>query len=126
MTPPVYSDAARRMADAMTLHTIAGNAGMWAAFRLDDGRERHPYTAFASWRDAVRSCGWDRDFTTYLFITPDGMQPKEAEAWLTYTRQLHDAGFRLPDPDDIIQPDITMPLLPADRARQIKLLTGKR
>jgi hypothetical protein len=93
------SDEARRIADAMTLHSIGGNAGQWASFRMSDGREVHPCTAYASRIEAVRSANWDRDTTVYLEIVPGGMEPKEAGAFLQWARFLHSQGWRLPDPD---------------------------
>lgn len=119
---PTWSDDARRMADAVTLHAVAGNAGKWAVITLQDGRPRD-LVAYENRYDAVRSTHWDRDRFVYIKVFPGGMQPKEAEAFLSYARQLHDAGFRLPDPDYPVQPDITMPTLLSDRFRQIKLLS---
>lgn len=118
----VYSDDAKRISDEMNMHAAAGSAGKWAVFALSDGRPAD-HTAYGTRRDAVKSQKWDRDYHIYLKIAPDGMQPKEAEAFLRYARLLHDNGFRLPDPDDLVQPDLTMPLMPRDRARQIRLLT---
>jgi hypothetical protein len=117
-----WPDDARRFADAITLMAIAGSAGKWAVITLADGKPRDlvPYDTRP---DAVRSTRWDRDRYVYIFIPPDGMHPREAKAFLSYARDLHDHGFRLPDPDDRIQPDITMPTLPQDRKRQIRLLT---
>jgi hypothetical protein len=121
-----WSDDARRFADAITLHSVAGSAGKWAVITLADGRPKD-LVAYDSRPDAVRSTRWDRDRYLYIFIPPDGMHPREAQACLNYGRMLHDAGFRLPDPDDRIQPDVigwdTMPTLPQDRKRQIRLLT---
>lgn len=117
-----FSDDARRMADAITLHAVAGNSGKWAVITLADGRP-FTYSAYDTRYDAVSATRWNRDRYVYIKIAPDGMTPKAAEAFLSYARQLHDAGFRLPDPADSIQPDITMPLLQKDRQRQIKLLT---
>lgn len=122
MTMPQYSDDAKRISDEMNMHAIAGSAGKWAVFRLSDGSPAD-HTAYDTRRDAVASQKWDRDFRIYLHIAPDGMRAHEAEAFLRYARALHDNGFRLPDPDDLIQPDISMPILPRDRARQIRLLT---
>ena len=122
MEIPQWSDDARRMADAITLHAVAGNAGKWAVITLQDGRPRD-YVAYETRADAVRSTRWNRDYFVYILIAPDGMQPREAEAFLSYARALHDAGFRLPDPDEIVQPDISMPTLATDRKRQVRLLT---
>lgn len=121
---PQFSDDARRMADAMTLASVAGSAGKFLAFALADGRPAGnvPYETY--W-DAVAHMRWDRDRFLYLKVSPDGMQPREAEAVLRYARSLHDAGFRLPAPDDGIPAEFTMPLLRQDRSRQIKLLTRR-
>lgn len=122
----VVSDAAKSIANAMTLHTIAGQAGQWASFRMSDGREVQPHTAYASHADAMRHANWDRDTTVYLEITPDGFPPHEAEGALRFARGLHDMGFRIPTPDFSYDP--TMPLLKADRVRTIRHLAsgGKR
>ena len=107
------SDEARRIADAMTLHAIAGQAGQWASFRMSDGREVQPHVAYATRIAAVKAAGWDRDTTVYLEITPDGMEPKAAQAFLGYARFLHDRGWRLPDPE--FDYDGGMPELKSDR-----------
>lgn len=93
------SDAARRIADAMTLFAIAGLAGRWASFRMDDGNEVHRNASYATRIEAVKAARWDRDTTVYLEIQPDGMQPAEAQAFLDYARFLHAQGWRLPDPE---------------------------
>lgn len=116
-------DDAKRIADAMTLHSIAGNAGRWASFRMSDGREVHAHTAYATRREAVRFANWDRDTTVYLEIAPDGMQPKEAQAFLNFARFLHSQGWRLPDPD--FDFDGGMPAFPWDqRAMARHLISG--
>jgi hypothetical protein len=96
---PAYADAAKRIADAMTLHAVAGNSGRWASFRLFDGREIIPHTAYATRIEAVRFAKWDRDTTVYMEIVPGGMQPREAGAFLKWARFLHAQGWRLPDPE---------------------------
>lgn len=128
MQPPaglVATDAAKRISDAMTLHTLAGSAGKWASFRMSDGRELQPGTAYDSHYDAMRHARWDRDTTVYLEITPDGVPPAEAEGLLRYARTLHDMGFRIPSPDFSYDP--TMPLLRADRVKTARQLgRGRR
>lgn len=122
----IVSDAAKRIADAMTTHTIAGSAGKWASFRMSDGAEVQALTAYDSHQDAMRHARWDRDTTIYLEITPDGVPAHEAEGLLRYFRQLHDAGFRVPSPEFSFDP--TMPLLAKDRIATIRHLAsgGKR
>lgn len=116
------SDDARRMADAMTLHSIAGSAGRWASFWLGTGHEVHRHAAYATRIEAVRFARWDRDRVVYLEITPDGMEPKEAQAFLNYARFLHAQGWRLPDPD--FDYDGGRPTFAWDRFAMAKQLTG--
>lgn len=127
----VATDDAKRISDEMTLHTLAGSAGHWAAFKLADGTPKD-HTAYATWDEAVRYAGkWDRDETIYLQVQPDGMQPREAESFLKYARFLHDAGHRLPPPDSAAvsycsQLGSGLPQLKSDRLAMARHLTGKR
>lgn len=116
----VWSDAAKRIADEMTMHAIAHSEG-WVCFRLSDGT---PLDHIAHDRriDAVKAAGWDRDRFIYLEVAPDGMTPKEAEACLKYARVLHDAGFRIPSPEFEFDP--TMPLLRSDKIKTIRHLAS--
>jgi len=118
---PTASDAARRIADEMTLHAIAGTRG-WCAFRLADGMPVQRGTCFERRVDAVKAAGWDRDTTIYLETQPVGMHPREAQACLDYARALHDAGFRIPAPD--FEYDPSMPLLRVDRVKAIQHLAS--
>src|SRR5271168_4632448 len=108
-----FSDAARRIADEMTIHAIAHAEG-WVAFQLSDGRP-FDHNCYPSHADAVRATGWNRDNYIYLETQPDAMSPHEAEACLKYARALHSAGFRIPSPE--FQYDYGMPYQPADRVR---------
>jgi hypothetical protein len=122
---PVYSDAALRISDRMNLHAVAGNAGRWASFRLSDGHEVIPHTAYGSRIEAVRFAGWDRDTTIYLEIKADGMPAKDAEEFLSYARFLHDQGWRLPSPDFDFE-GIGRPAFAWDRAAYANhLINGK-
>ncbi len=116
-----FPDDARRIADEMTLHTIAGSAGMWAAFRMSDGQPID-HVAYERREDAVRAAKHDRDTTVYLEIQPDGMTPREAQAFLSYARMLHDAGFRLPSPD--FDFDASMPAFGWDQRAKIRHLAS--
>lgn len=117
-----YSDAAKRMSDEMTMHTLAGKAGHWAAFRLSDGRPRD-HTAYVTRVEAVMAQRWDRDETVYIEITPDGMTPKACEAFLSFARFVHDQGWRLDDPE--FNYDGGMPAFSWDkRAMARHLVTG--
>jgi hypothetical protein len=119
----VYPADAQRMADTVTLMAIAGSAGMWAAFSLSDGRspDNTPYLSRA---EAVMYQRWDRDNYVYILVPPDGMQPKEADAFLRYSRALHKNGFRLPDPENLDKIP-TMPLTTQDQRAQIRALIEK-
>lgn len=115
------SDAAKRIADSMTMHTLAGKAGCWAAFRMADGVPVDN-TAHERREDAVKAAGWDRDTTVYLEVQADGMPVEAAQACLDFQRQLHDAGFRLPDPN--FHFDISRPMFPWDRHAMIRHLAS--
>jgi hypothetical protein len=120
---PAFAAAAKRMADAMTLHAIAGNAGRWASFYIGTGHEVIRHTAYASRIEAVRFAKWDRDRVAYLEIVPGGMQPKEAGAYLQWARFLHSQGWRLPDPG--FDFDGGMPHLKSDRLAMARhLISG--
>lgn len=128
----VASADACRIADEMTMHTLAGSAGRWAAFRLSDGTPKD-HTAYETWGDAVRYAGrWDRDETIYLLVHPDGMQPREAASFLKYARFLHDGGHRLPPPDTeafsyCSQLGSGLPQLKSDRYKMARhLISGGR
>lgn len=127
MQPPadlIVSDEAKRISEAMTLHTLAGSAGKWASFRMSDGHEVQKLTAYDSHYDAMRHAKWDRDTTIYLEITPDGVPAHEAEGLLRYFRTLHAAGFRIPSPSFSYDP--TMPLLKSDQLKTIRHLARGR
>jgi hypothetical protein len=115
--PEQYSDAARRMADEVTLHAVAGNAGKWCAIRLADGSSDH--IAYDSRSDAL-SHQLHPQHCTYVLVPPGGMQPAEATRVLGFWRQAHDAGFRAVDPSDAVP---SMPLTAPDARRQIRLLS---
>jgi len=124
-----YTDDARRMADEMNLHAVAGGRG-WAVFALADGRSDH--TAYESREDAVAAMKWDRDNYLYLQIPAGGVHdPAEMQACLDYARALHKAGYRLPDPRDFHAPDRGFPvhqppLMRGDWAQQIRNLVKGR
>jgi len=120
--PAKYPDEAKRISDEMTMHSLAGSAGRWASFDLQTGLARS-HTAFATRTEAVMAARWDRDNTIYLEITPDGMQPREADAFLRYARFLHSQGWRLPDPS--FNYDGGMPTLKSDRLANARhLISG--
>jgi hypothetical protein len=116
---PKCGDAARRMADEITLHSIAGSAGKWAAIRLADGGSDH--VAYDTRSDAVRH-QLSPEHCTFVLVPPGGMRIREADAVLSFWRQAYDAGFRAVDPRDDIP---VMPLDAGAQREQIRLLGGK-
>jgi hypothetical protein len=123
MPIPQYSDDAKRMSDSVTMFAFIGEAGKWAAYALADGRSADN-TAYDTRLDAVMYQRWDRDNFVYVMIPPSGMAVQEAEVFLKYARNLHDAGFRLPDPENLDKIP-TMPLTKSDQREQIRALTEK-
>lgn len=123
---PAFSDAAKRISDAMTLHYLAGKTGQWVAFALADGRSPDGGTTYDRWAEAVRFQKWDRDRFVYLQVEPPGMTPKEAGAYLKYARFLHSQGWRLPPPDEFDYPDVSAcPEFKADRLAMARhLISG--
>lgn len=109
--------AANRMSDAVNLAALNGDTGKWLAFSLSDGSTDH--TAYDSRSLAVYYHKWDADRFCYLQVPPGGMQPKEAESYLNYFRQLYTAGARF------YEPAFAMPMMPLtkeDQNRQIQVL----
>lgn len=114
------SDAAKRCADTISLAAVAGDAGRWMAIRLQDGGSDQ--AVYDSREDAIRH-QLRPQFCTYVKVPPDGMPAHEAEALLAYWRALNDASVRDDDPQ---VPMPLMPLLAADRRRQIRVLSKGR
>jgi hypothetical protein len=113
METAVYSDAAKRVADEMTMHAVLGQHGKWCAFRLSDGSSPD-HAAYDSRADAVRHQKSDADRCMYLQIAE--MPADHAEQVLDFWRKAHDAGLRGTDPE------VLMPLTAQDRKRQITAL----
>lgn len=118
----IYSDAAKRVASSMTVHTLAGNKWKWAAYRLSDGTPLSN-TAYDSRREAMADARWNVDYYMYLEIQPDGMSEADAENQLAFARQLYDAGIRI-NPD--WEFDLSMPMFEWDRRSMIKELAKGR
>lgn len=115
----LYSDAARRIADAVALHLQAdydGTVGRWVAFALADGASDG--TTYEWKADAMRHQLYP-ELCCYLKILPDGMSPRGAELFLKFNRELHDAGMRMTDPDER---EVIMPT----RAEQYQVIDGSR
>lgn len=114
------SDAAKRVSDAVNLSVFAGGVGKWMAFGLSDGRTDHVH--YDSRYDAV-SHQLSAAYYLYLQVMPGGIEPRQAQALLSYWRQLHDAGGRFHDPGFAMP---LMPLTSVDKRRQIRhLVKGK-
>lgn len=110
VTPgPMYSDAARRCADIVTLATLAGHVGDWVAIRLSDGGSdgaHYPSKGVATRHQLHESqC-------TYVKVPPDGMTPRSAEVVLSFYRRAYEAGFRQSDPDAHTSIPLTAKWLP--------------
>lgn len=106
-------DAAKRMAEEVTMHAIAGKYGKWAAFALADGRSDH--VAYDSREDAVRHQGHNADWFAFILIPPDGMPATHAVEVLSFWRVARDAGLPAAVP-------MSMPLTRRDRVRQVHAL----
>jgi hypothetical protein len=94
-----HTDAAKRVSDATMLAWVAhgwDSVGQWMAFALADGTTDH--VVYPAKRDAVRHMPNEFNFM-YAKLQPAGMPVCAAEIMLRFTRQAHDAGFRLADPD---------------------------
>jgi len=113
---PLYSDAAKRCADIVTLAATFGKVGSWAAIKLADGG--YDGVFYDTRADAVRH-QLHEQLCAYVKIPPGGMTPREAEIFLRYHREVYDAGFRLPDPEFAMP---MMPLTRGDQRRQIRIL----
>jgi hypothetical protein len=116
-----WPDDVKRIKHAMDTHAVAKSVG-WVAFRLADGTSPDSNTVYERRVDCVKHQGWDRDNVIYLDIQPDGMSFGEAEAVLSFARSLHDAGFRIPNPEFDFDP--VMPHQTADRRKKIAHLAS--
>lgn len=105
---PAFSDAAKRMSDAVTLAlTVHGlNAsGKYMAFTLEHAETDHEI--YDNREDAIRhTCNKPAAYC-YVQLPYTGMPPADAERFLIFHRKLYQAGMRMPHPED--QPEIHMP-----------------
>jgi len=100
-----YSDAARRCSDLINLHVITGGVSRWVAIRLSDGGSDG--VVYDTRKDAVRH-QLHETLCAYVCVPPDGMTPKAAESFLTFNRNVYDAGYRMTDPDN--DTEVIMPM----------------
>lgn len=96
-SPMVHSDAAKRCSSTITLHSVTGNGGKWAAIRLSDGGSDG--VVYDTRADAIRH-QLHETLCAYVQIPHDHMPPEHAERFLAFHRKCYDAGLRLSDPDD--------------------------
>lgn len=89
--PDTYSDAAKRMADTISLHTVSGNSGKFVAIKLHDGDSDG--VLYDSWNEAV-SHQLHEQMCLYIKVPPAGMTPQEADSLLRYARWAYDNGYR--------------------------------
>ena len=98
-----YSDAAKRCADTINMHVLAGAYNKWAAIRLSDGGSDG--IAYDKRVDAIRHQLHEHQ-CCYILIPLVGMSPMEAEVFMKVNRDLYDKGMRLGDPQakDVMVP----------------------
>jgi len=118
---PDWSDAAKRASDIINgyrafvpwdelIHKVV-------AIRLSDGGSDG--VLYDSKRDAVRH-QLDEFLCAYVHLRNlvGGASPREMEIFLKWNRDAYDAGFRLPDPDDVKGgPELIMQTLDYDKRR---------
>lgn len=118
-----YSDAARRIADAVTLHLTAdpeGNNGRWLAFQLSDGTPDP--TLYDSRSDLVRAKGLFAKHWGAAKILPMGMSYQEAESYLRTSRMIadnHNLRWKATDADSPVSmaDELTIPMRIEDLRR---------
>lgn len=111
-------EAAKRMADIVSMHAVVGHYGKWAAFALADGRS--DTTAYDTRDEAIRHQHHNEDRYTFILIPPSGMTAKEGKEVLSFWRAIRDAGYKAADPQ------IAMPHSRRDRARQVHAIRNPR
>ena len=118
---PQYSDAAKRLADAINLHIHAqGDAAFFRiiAFRLDDGRSDG--ALYDSRDDAIRHTRAKPGIWAFAQIQPNGSNPQEAESALKWARfTYHDLGARIDSHGDV------EPIMPLRREAFNRLTRSK-
>jgi hypothetical protein len=96
-----HSDAAKRIADTVTLHWIAGGwentINKWMAFDLGEGRSDD--TLYNSKIEAVTHQKGSYQRYMYLCMAPNGMSICEAEVMLELHRKARERDIASPDID---------------------------
>lgn len=125
----VVTDAARRAFDIVnayvTFTDFSHRIRCWVALRLADGGSDG--NLYESKRDAVRHQS-DEKLCAYFSYrnAPNGFtSAKDAQLYMDYHRAAYDAGFRLPDPDDLSGgPELIMPTTQEQLMMQRQLMMG--
>ncbi len=92
-----YTDAARKMSDAVMLHIHANPlgsiTGKWVACKLADGESDG--VLYDDKIAAMRCQKMDEKYYAYVCIPPTGMDYGQAERYLQFVRQCYDNGFKV-------------------------------
>ena len=115
-----YSSAAWRFSEAATQGLVDGKVGRWIAARLSDGSTDGVY--YDSRAEAV-SHQLHESLCCYVIITPNGMNPQQAESILKFYRYAYNNGFRITDPQ---APDFILPTTNEDMASQLARLAKRK
>ncbi len=94
---PQDEDAGKRIADRVTLATIAGDGGRWMAFNLSDGTTKG--TVYDTRRDAIRDQLHESQCCYVKIPRQNLMDTTEALVMLHAARKAYDAGLRFTDVD---------------------------
>ncbi len=100
MMETYYTDAARRMADAVNIHMHAvgfAASGKWVACKLADGSSDG--VLYDTKLQAITHQKMDEKYYAYVMIPPTGMSVAQAERYLGFVRQMYDAGMRVKESD---------------------------
>jgi hypothetical protein len=121
-----HTDDAMRVADAITLHWVAGGwdgcVGRWMAFKLADGRTDN--ILYPSQYDAVRHQKGIYQHYMYLKLVPGGMSICEAEILLALHRKARQRDIGTPDIDQKKNRDLIPRLTVEERNQQLRQLGG--
>jgi hypothetical protein len=119
-----HSDAAKRMADTITLHWVAigwESARKWMAFRLADGRSDD--MLYPSKVDAITHQKGNYYDCMYLCMSPGGMSACEAEVMLKLHRRARARNFPNVEVDSVSGgPDIIPRIGITERQNQTRRL----
>lgn len=120
--------AAMHVKGAMDMHALAGSAGQYCVFSLEDGRpvtnDTYPARGIARQYAERKTSG----ALLILQVAPDGIPLKEAEACLKFERALWKGGYRTPDYDweSMNSALLEMPRMDHDKRRMARqLISGK-